>query len=186
MGCPMPPDPPQPWAGFLTELDRLLEERIELHCIGGFAIVAAYGLPRSTNDIDYCSLVPYDRVQSVEQIAGEGSALALKHKVHLHNAGVAFVPENYESRLTEPFGRRFQNLRLLVLDPYDLVLSKLSRNLPRDREDVEYLARTLHLDPGILRERYKRELRFSLTGQPEWHDRTLDFWLDAYFMKPEA
>ena len=65
-----------PWTNFLEELDRLLSEPIQVHCIGGFAIVAAYGLRRGTNDLDYFSLVPADRIRDLQEIAGEGSPLA--------------------------------------------------------------------------------------------------------------
>jgi len=34
------PDLPVPWGDFLGELDALLDEPIQLHCIGGFAVVA--------------------------------------------------------------------------------------------------------------------------------------------------
>jgi Nucleotidyltransferase of unknown function (DUF6036) len=177
-----PPELREPWAAFLRELDGLLDEPVEFHCIGGFALVAAYGLPRSTNDLDYSSLTPCNRIKDIEQLAGEDSALARKHRVHAHYAGVACVPESYNERLTKLYpGGQFKNIRLYVLDPYDLVLSKISRNAARDREDVEYLARTQHLEPKTLRERYKTELRFALTGSPDYHDKTLEFWIEAYF-----
>lgn len=67
----MSPDLLSPWAGFLRELDGLLDVPIELHCVGGFAVVAAYGLPRSTNDLDYISLVSCNVVPDLEGIAGE-------------------------------------------------------------------------------------------------------------------
>lgn len=182
----MSPKLPQPWASFLGELDDLLDEPFELHCIGGFAAVVAYGLPRSTNDLDYYSLIPWNRLGDLEHLAGEGSDLARKHKVHIHHAGVASLPENYEERLVELFSGRFKRIRLFVLDPYDLILSKLSRNADRDREDVEYVARTLRVDPHILRERYETELRPNLIGSPEQHDQTLKFWLEAYFAEQEG
>ncbi len=177
----MSPDPPSPWAEFLQEPDELLDEPFELYCIGGFAVVAAYELPRSTNDLDYFSLVPCNRLPDLEQIAGEGSALARKYKVHVHHAAVASVPENYDERMTELFPGRFKNIRLFVLDPYDIVLSKLSRNIDRDREDVQYLAKTRQLDSKILRERYEKELRPILIGPPDRVDATLEFWIEAYF-----
>jgi hypothetical protein len=172
----------EPWKYFLGELDGLLKEPIELHCIGGFAVVAAYHLPRSTNDLDYFTLTPADRGDELERLAGQGSRLAHKYKVYVHRAAVASLPINYEDRLTKLFAGQFRNIRLLILDPYDLVLSKLSRNADRDREDVRHLARELKLDPRILRERYA-ELRPNLIGSPERHDATLEFWLEAYFQK---
>jgi Nucleotidyltransferase of unknown function (DUF6036) len=175
-----------PWASFLAELDRLLEEPIELHCIGGFAVVAGYGLPRSTNDLDYRTLVPYDRVSDLQRMAGPGSALAQKHKLHVQHTGVESMPESYDERLTELFPGRFKNIRLFVPDPYDLVLSKLTRNIQRDREDVEFLARTNQLDPAVLRARYQKELRPIVIGPPSRHDATLEFWVEAYFAKSQG
>lgn len=177
----MPSELPPRWRAFLEELDGLLGEPIELHCIGGFAVVAAYGLPRSTNDLDYYAITPRNREADLQKIAGERSRLARKHQVYIHNPGVASVPDNYEDRITELYPGRFKNIRLFVLDPYDLVLSKLSRNLDRDREDVQYLVRTQNLKAEMLRARYEKELRACLIGPPEWHDGTLDFWLEAYF-----
>ena len=104
----MSPNLPTPWKKFLEEVDGFLPERVELHCIGGFAVVAAYGLPRSTNDLDYFSLVPYDVENKLQEIAGEGSALARNHKVHVHHAAVATLPENYEERTHRAFSWAFQ------------------------------------------------------------------------------
>lgn len=47
------------------------------------------------------------------------------------------MPEDYETPLTELFLGRFKDLRIYVPDPYLLILSKLERNSPKGREDVE-------------------------------------------------
>jgi hypothetical protein len=177
-------DIPAPWKGFLEKLDELLEEPVRLDCIGGFAAAMGYGLPRSTNDLDYRTLDPYDRINDLQRLAGPASALAKQHGVHLQYTAVDSLPENYEDRLTEIFRGHFENLRLFIPDPYDLVLSKLTRNIERDRQDVEYLARSQHLDPAVLRERYI-ELIPNLIGPRARHDATLEFWLEAYFAKSE-
>lgn len=177
----MSPDLASPWTGFLEELDSLLDEPIELHCIGGFAAVSGYGLRRSTNDLDYVTLVPLNRAAALQELAGAGSSLARKHKVHIQHAGVATVPENYQARMRELYFGHFQNIRLFVLDPYDLALSKLSRNADHDHEDIAFLAKTLNLNAKLLRERYELEMRSALIGPPERHDNTLKFWIDAYF-----
>jgi hypothetical protein len=128
-------------------------------------------------------LVPANRMRDLQEMAGEGSRLARKHKVHLHHAGVATRPESYQERMKGLLPGQFKNIRLFVLDPYDLVLSKLSRNIERDREDVKHLSRTLHLDPNVLRARYDAELKPYLIGPPGRHDATLEFWPEAYFGK---
>ena len=171
---------PSPWAEFLGGLDALLPEHVEMHCIGGFVVSVFYGLPRPTADIDYYCVQPVRCVNELEAMAGEGSPLATQHKVHLHYFSAHALPEDYETRLVEMFPGRFKNLRLYSLDPYDLILSKLERNSTKDRDDVYYLASTLHLMPDVLRERYEKELRPYLTNESR-HDLTLKLWVKSCF-----
>jgi hypothetical protein len=56
--------------------------------------------------------------------------------------------------------------------------SKLERNIQRYRDDVKHLARTVPLNPELLKQRYQRQLRWQL-GNPEREDLTLRLWLDA-------
>jgi hypothetical protein len=70
------------------------------------------------------------------------------------------------------------HLRLFALDPYDLALSKLERNIQRDRDDVKHLARTVPLNVKDLKDRYQTELRWQL-GNPEREDLTLKLWIEA-------
>ena len=87
------------------------------------------------------------------------------------------MPEDYEDRLTEMFPGAYERLRICALDPYDLALSKLERNIQRDRDDVKHLARTVPLDVEKLKERYEKELRWQL-GIPEREDLTLKLWIE--------
>jgi len=170
---------PSPWKEFLAELDAALTEPVFLYCIGGFVTSLFYGLPRPTADIDYCEVSP-NCVNSLQAMGGPGSPLAKKHKVYLQYVAVHTMPEDYQNRTAEMCPGRFKNLRLYAPDPYDLILSKLQRNSPKDREDVEYLAKTLRLDPQLLRERYEKELRPYLANENR-EDLTLKLWTEAYF-----
>lgn len=96
------------------------------------------------------------------------------------------MPEDYESRLEEMFPRRFRKLKLFAPDPYDLVLSKLERNSPKDQSDVEYLVKTVPLSAGLLQERYEREVQPNLMARQSWHDGTLEMWLEAYFPRTDS
>jgi hypothetical protein len=117
------PDLPVPWGEFLGELDTLLDEPVQLHCIGGFAVVAGYGLPRATNDLDYRTLIPYNRINDLQRMAGPESALAQKHKVYVQHPGVDAIPEDYDERLTELSPGRFKNIRLFIPDAYEFFRS---------------------------------------------------------------
>jgi|SRR5208283_1018934 len=168
---------PSPWKEFLSGLDAMLPEPLELHCIGGFVICCFYGLPRPTGDIDYYSAVPANL--NLIEMAGEGSALAKKYKIQLHRVAVTNLPEHYATRLTEMFPTMFKNLRLFAPDPYDFILSKLERNSAKDRDDADYIFKTKKLSSQILRERYERELRPYLSKE-KWHDDTVELWIEIF------
>jgi Nucleotidyltransferase of unknown function (DUF6036) len=169
---------PSPWPEFLTDVDRSLPESVELHCMGGFVLAAVYGIPRTTNDLDYISANPSRAHAELNRIAGQDSDLARKHKVFLHKVGVADYPENYESRLTTlPLG--LKKLILRLLEPYDLLLSKLTRNNPKDMQDVQALAKKLDLKFDVLIERFRTEM--SWVSRREWHEQTLTVvWKDFF------
>jgi Nucleotidyltransferase of unknown function (DUF6036) len=167
-----------PWKEFLTELDGMLDEPLELHCIGGFVFAYFYGLPRTTGDIDYYTAIPVNL--NLDEVAGQGSPLHTKHGVWLHRVAVANLPEDYATRLTDMAPGGFNDLRLLVPDPYDCILSKLERNATKDRDDADYLFRSQRLSAQVLRDRYKNELRHNLIGNVEWHDKTLDLWIEIF------
>ena len=174
---------PSPWNRFLEELDGLLREQAHVHCIGGFVVSLFYGLPRPTADIDYFAALPYASVDELQALAGQGSRLAQKYKLYLQHVPTISLPEDYETRLTEMYPGQLKNLHLYAPDPYDLILSKLERNSQKDRDDVAFLAESLHLAPAMLRERYKSELRPYLANEGR-HDLTLKLWLDVYFEGP--
>lgn len=169
--------PPEPWQSFLTELDSQLVTEVQLRCLGGFAITMLYELPRPTEDVDFLSTVPYEEMQILLKLGGQGSPLHKKHKVYLQHVTEASPPENYEDRLIPMFPSVYRKLRLSALDPYDLALSKLERNIERDRNDVKYLAAHVPLDLTKLKQRYEDEMRPYLSNESR-HDLTMKLWLE--------
>jgi hypothetical protein len=170
--------PPEPWRSFFDELDRSLVEPVELHCLGGFAVIHAYGIGRTTNDIDVISLVPLPMLARVCEAGGQGSELHKKHRLYLEFVALATPPEDYLSRLIPLFPGIWQNVRLFALEAHDLALTKLERNYERDREDVQRLAQAGHLNREVLTTRYQQELRPYLTRE-RWHDQTLQMWTEV-------
>jgi hypothetical protein len=169
---------PEPWHSFLKELDQSIPVEVSLHCIGGFVITQVYGLPRPTADVDVITIAPRDEQAPLLRKAGEGSELHKKYGVYLDFVAVACCPHDYIERLREMFSGTFQRLRLFALDPYDIALTKLTRNIERDREDVKYLARTIPLDLDVLKDRYHTELRPYVIGDAKQHDLTLELWIE--------
>jgi len=130
--------------------------------MGGFVATLLYGLPRATSDLDVLLIAPGEQRAALLELGIRGGALHKKYKVFLDYVGVARVPEDYEERLTEKSPGAYKHLRICALDPYELALSKLERNIQRDRDDVKHLAHSIPLDLKILRNRYKKELRWQL------------------------
>ena len=150
--------PPPPWDRFLREVDAKLTTGVTLHCIGGFALTILYDLPRPTGDLDYNSVTPQSMSEKRDEIAGQASRLASKYKVCVHSTGIVDLPDEYETRLSAlPLG--FERLVIAVPDPYDLVLSKLTRNSPKDRADVKFLAEKRGLSWENLMARFDKEMR---------------------------
>ena len=175
----MPPKTiPEPWKSFLSEIDARTHEPVELRCLGGFVVTMLYGLARPTADVDVVMIAPGDESERLIRLAGKGSELHRRHRVYLDLVTIAAVPEDYDQRLTEMFPAMLKRLRLFALNPYDLALAKLERNIQRDRDDVKHLARTIPFDLGILRERYEKGLRPYL-GNPAREDLTLRLWIEA-------
>jgi len=154
---------PDPWRSFLEDLDRILPGPATLDCLGGFVLVHLYGLPRSTNDIDFVAvdtaIDPTRTLALLLEHGGRGSRLHSSHKVYLQYPAIALYPEAYRTRTIRLRTPTLSRLRLRAFEAHDLVLSKLERFQAVDREDLKHLARTVPLDSDILRARYEEELR---------------------------
>ena len=169
--------PDEPWAGFLHALDSSLTVETTVHCLGGFAIHALFGLARPTRDVDAAAVAPHDQLPLLVRMGGKGSPLAVRSGIYFDFVTVVTLPEDYGARLTPIYPGCFAYLRLLALDPYDIALSKLERNQRHDREDVRYLADHVPLNLDVLMKRYQDELRPYLS-RPDREDLTMRLWIE--------
>jgi hypothetical protein len=166
--------PGHPWGPFLREIDEKLAASIQLQCLGGFVVTQHYGVGRETSDIDCVAVIGEKQIDFAEA----GSELHRKYRVYLQYVSIATLPCNYADRLQRMFPEaRWKHLKLFALDATDLALSKLERNLDRDREDFQLLFRTGLIDLGVLERRYYEELRPYFLSNLDWHDKTLRLWL---------
>ncbi|MBI2681732.1 MAG: hypothetical protein HYX26_00675 [Acidobacteriales bacterium] len=171
---------PPPWHDFLNELDLLLSREVELVCVGGFVLAALHGNPRVTGDLDFLEIRPTDASDELLRLGDLDSRLAQKHKVYLQRlTGIVDPPDAYEDRLVS-IETETEKLKLFALEPIDLILAKLSRNSPKDREDIRYLAHRLGLGFGQVKARYEAEMKDWIPN-PDKHATTLDLvWKDLF------
>jgi len=170
-----------PWLAFLRAVDQELATRTEIHCIGGFAVLLLLDHSRPTGDVDCIEVLPHRSAPDLDRIAGSASLLAAQHKLHLQRVSVADKPCDYAGRLLDATPAGFRNLVIKVLDPYDLILTKVQRNFPRDRQDAGSLVSELGLDGRTLRARFEEELEPYLALAPESTIRTFGFWMEEFF-----
>ena len=168
---------PEPWRSLFVELDALAETPIRMVCMGGFVLSMLYDLPRATSDVDVLETAPMSVGYALIEQAGEGSVLHKKYGVYMETVAVAHLPEDYDQRLTELFPGALAKIRLYALDPYDLALSKLERNSPRDIYDIRWLAKRIPLDPDLLRQRYEQEMAYQVFN-PSREGLTLELWIE--------
>jgi len=173
----MPNSLPEPWKSFFAEIDQALSEDVELHCLGGFVAKVLYDLERETADVDILPVASNSEIDAVLKLGLAGARLHKKYGVYLQIVGVAPIPYEYESRLRPIYPGTFKYLNLFGFDPYDLALSKIERNSPRDRDDVLHLARRIPFDLDILQARFETELKPDL-GNPDREAMTLQQWIE--------
>jgi hypothetical protein len=165
------------WQGFLDELDAQLSSPVQLICIGGFVVTAIHGFSRSTEDLDHIESCR-ENIAELDKIAGKGSPLHKKHNLYIDYVGVVTMPIDFMERLIQvPVACK--NITFFMPEIYDLVLSKLERNSPKDYSDVEYLANKYLLSFATVLRRFNEELDFI--PNRERHLQTLTVFWQEWF-----
>ncbi len=175
----MPREVKEPWLSFLRDVDQELDGPVEVHCLGGFVLGVLWDLPRPTGDIDFIEVRPGEASEELLRVAGEGAPLAARHGLHLQRVGIATCPDGYESRLTDITPPGLRHLKIRVFEVHDIVLAKVARNSPRDRYDVEFLAKKGVLNRRLLEERFATEMRPYLLNAAR-ETLALDLWLEEF------
>lgn len=137
---------------FFRELDGAWQplggEPLELRIIGAGALQLLYGYDRGTRDGDVLEtdeLTAPIKVR-LSELAGEGSVLKTRHRMHLHfvPAGLPFLPPKprFEPALPK---LKLKNFRLSALHAADVAVSKLARFLAQDSTDIKAI-----VDKGLM------------------------------------
>jgi hypothetical protein len=138
---------------FLEALDRHLDEPRRLVLIGGSAAALAYGVERTTRDIDTWSEWVRDVAGAISKARAD-TGLAIPVEV----AAVADAPYEFESRLERVNLPALGKLELLVPEKHDLVLMKIMRGYEHDLETAVNIHARHGLDFEILVTRYASEM----------------------------
>ena len=146
---------------FLKDIDTNLKsksDKIKIFIMGGAAMLLEYNSPRATVDID---VMGGEEASIISKLAGRGSVLSKKYKglfIDVPADGMYMVSEDYDKH-ARPFNRKlFKNIEVYILDPYDLVLSKISRLENKDIFDIKYLFKKYRLSVKMLEKKFDRSM----------------------------
>ncbi|MCW8927143.1 MAG: DUF6036 family nucleotidyltransferase [Xanthomonadales bacterium] len=145
---------------FLKVTDRHLVKRYDLIIIGGAAASIAYGVTRTTSDIDLANEIPAELEKAMELARTEtGFSIPISH------VGVFEPPYNYENRISQLDKSDFKNLRLFVPERHDLALMKMVRGYENDIQAIEEIHQAAPFEFDILVDRFMNEMTQAI-GRP--------------------
>ncbi|MBI4139355.1 hypothetical protein HY483_00145 [Candidatus Woesearchaeota archaeon] len=116
-------------------LDKTRSEPLVIVAIGGTAL-SLLGLKEVTEDIDFIieSRKSYDKVDLTVEIYNQG------YKTEIQEKGIIVVltlPADYvECCSSISKNASFKNLRVLILSPVDIIITKMARFIRKDRIDI--------------------------------------------------
>ena len=137
---------------FLKAVDRHAEGPFRIVVIGGAAAALSYGARGGTIDIDTAS-----------NVAGLQGACAAARKETGLDLPVGFVPIaespwEYESRLRRVAIRGLRKLNVWVPEKHDWALTKITRLLEKDIEDILEVSGTAGFDKSVFLKRFIEEM----------------------------
>lgn len=143
---------------FLVSLDRHLEKPKRLTLIGGAAASLAYGIRRTTSDID-----------TIDSIADLEKSINLARKetgldVPFQEVGVWDAPYHFEDRL-QTIDMGLRKLHIIVPEKHDLALMKVVRGQENDKDAIEQIANRVGLDKPTMVSRFKNEMTHAIGTQ---------------------
>lgn len=126
----------------LHELDNHIDEPCKIIICGGAAIIAGFGIERTTGDIDVLEVKPKNKsfFDSVKKIA-ENNELKQNWLNDGAKGYIDYLHPSYKNRLI-PVNETFKNLSAFFVGKSDLITMKICAWRESDKEDVDALDAT--------------------------------------------
>jgi hypothetical protein len=145
---------------FLKVLDRTVKptRKIELYLGGGAAVLLAYDGSQPTVDVDAIG-ESTAILRELEDVAGRNSDIHRLTGFYLDIVPPGKFPsaQGWQGRCQPVDIPHLESLRIYVLEPHDLVISKLGpmRFGAKDREDIRDVCDNVDLRQEVLLDRYR-------------------------------
>ncbi|WP_428323722.1 DUF6036 family nucleotidyltransferase [Nitrosopumilus sp.] len=159
---------------FLEELDKELEREITVVAVGGTAMTL-HNAKASTIDVDFT--IPaqdYSEFDRVLKIIPHG------FKVDAWNNGMVFsqdLPDDYLEK-SKPVRTKMKKMKLRILDPLDIIVTKIGRLHGRDKEDIATCIKKFRITPEQIKKRAKQVV---YVGREENYEINLNHVIKNFF-----
>jgi hypothetical protein len=145
---------------FLQKTDEFLKADCDLIVIGGAAASLAYGVTKTTTDIDLATEIP-KHLQEALKLASEETGITIP----VSYVGQYEPPYDFESRLKTIDNFEFRMLNLSVPEQHDLALMKMVRGYENDIQAIEEMHEAQPFELEIFIERFMNEMTQAI-GNP--------------------
>lgn len=137
-------------------------ETLELNLIGRSALILRYGLDLGTKDVDIVHFHGNELENKAVEVFGKGTPNADRLGFYLEPVpqGLPPIPGGYCNK-SEDIPGDWQVIRPKLPRPHDLAVTKLSRFHTKDREDLQILCDSGHLDVVTLRKTLDSAFAFA-------------------------
>jgi hypothetical protein len=153
---------------FLRSLGERVHRTVRMEVGGSAALILPGLLVKKTDDVDVVDEVPAE-VRSLHPLLRE---LKKRYGLGITHFQPHYLPSGWEHRLhsQEPFGK----LQVYLVDPYDVVLSKLFSDREKDKDDLQAVVD--RLDRETLKRRVRettaplrKDARARRAAEQTWH-----------------
>lgn len=174
---------------FLNKLDIRLRDNIFIIALGGTAL-SLMGLKEKTKDMDFfMEGLDFDSFDSIIERLSEEEKIPRKDIDYWIGGEILFVKGQWlESRLPPDYitiasdykDIKLEHIILKVLNPVDLVITKVGRFNDQDRIDITNLIKIYNINKKLLEDRFNYFVN-SYTGNKEPLINNFNFVLKEYY-----
>jgi len=161
--------------GVLNKIDLELKNKITIVAIGGTAMTLL-GIKEATKDIDFN--IPSDNdYNEFERVINE---IGFNIKIDYFKKNMILteaLPRDY-LKISIKYEHNFNNIALYILNPIDIVCSKIARLSDRDIEDIKECIKYYNITKSQIKE---RAMQYEHAGNDQLYYDNLQVALDILF-----
>ncbi len=165
---------------YLRILDRRVKNKTELFLFGGTAM-AMRGLKGLSLDMDFIYKTDDKNFHNLaldvcEELGYDPKQLDIHRNFDI---GMLRIPD-YDANSSDYEKLKLKNLKIKLLNPSDIIISKLCRGNPKDIEDIEIILNSKEVSVNDIRRRLTNLMRSQFVDYRAELDNKVTSFLESY------